>query len=262
MDAETRHELKTNRLYEFLLKAKEWLDKWLNAILIAITIIFLAIAGWRWWSARQQSAVDRAWGVIAESRVEAADIGDQPLEELRALAAEGVDPTVVAVARIRLADGLSYRATGPATTAKLAEAEQALNAVIDSAEVSPLIRAGALYRLACVLESQRKFDAARAAYERLKDSAFANSPYHAIAADRITSLDNLPKNVDFLPGSAPVEAPKIPEPTSTPTSTPASAPTSAPASAPVNAGGTPPASAPSADAAPTTRPASGPASGS
>lgn len=258
MDAETRHELKTNRLYEFLLKAKEWLDKWLNAILIAITIIFLAIAGWRWWSARQQSAVDRAWGVIAESRVEAADIGDQPLEELRALAAEGVDPTVVAVARIRLADGLAYRATGPATTAKLAEAEQALNAVIDSAEVSPLIRAGALYRLACVLESQRKFDAARTAYERLRDSAFADSPYYAIAADRITSLDNLPKNVDFLPGSAPVEAPKIPEPTSTP----ASAPTSAPASAPVDAGGAPPASAPSGDAAPTTRPASGPASGS
>lgn len=263
MDAETRHELKTNRLYETLLKLKEWLDKWLNVILIGITILFLSIAAWRWWSGRQQSAVDKAWGVIAETRVESTDAGDQPLEELRGLVDSGVDPTVVAVARIRLADGLAYRATGPTTTGKLADAEKELNAVINTTEVNPLIRAAAIYRLACVHESQGKFDAAKSTYERLKDPAFANSPFQNAADERIASLAALPKDVPFLPGAAPVEAPKIPEPASAPASGPATAPASSPASAETPAEGAPAsAPGPGSQPAPGTQPASAPGSGS
>lgn len=260
MDAETRHELKTNRLYDWLLKSKEWLDKWLNLILILVTVIFLSLAGWRWWSARQESALDAAWGVLNSARVENTSAGDQPLEELRQLIRENHDPALTAIARIELADGLLFRVTDEDSgAAKLSEAAEQLDAVVDSG-VSPIIRAAALHRLAAVQESQNKFDAAKATYEKLKQTEFANSPFQESAQDRLNALAELPKSFDFLPGSAPVEAPRIQTPAST--SAPASGPASSPAVAPAQPTTVPaqPASAP-APATPASQSATAPSGG-
>jgi predicted negative regulator of RcsB-dependent stress response len=246
MDAEQRHELKTNELANFLLKLKEWSDKYLNTVLTIVAVAALAWAGYRFWSWRQENAVHAAWAEVSRANIRDLTAGDAPLDQLRRVIAEAPDPTVAAIARIRLATGLVQRAGEAGGEARLSEAATELRNVVNSGEADSL-KGAALFKLATVSEGQRDMKAAREAYETLiNNPQYAALPFKTLAEDRIKTLDEIAARVEFLPGAAP-----LPTPPAT-----ASAPASAKAT---DAALMPIASAPPVPA-PVSQPASKPAS--
>lgn len=223
MDAEHRQELKTNELAESLVKLKAFADKYLNTVLTVVAIVAAAFAAYRWWSWRHENAVASAWAEVAKANVLDPTAGDAAMDKLRTVISDAPEPTVAAMARLRLATGLIDRASEPGNEGRLGDAIQALEAVVNSAEADSL-RGNALLKLATAYESKRDFAAARSAYQKLTEStAFAELPYRKIAEDRLKSLDEIAVKVDFTPGARPV-----PPPASAPVAV-----TSAPASQPV-----------------------------
>jgi predicted negative regulator of RcsB-dependent stress response len=250
MDAEERHELKTNELANLLVKLKDWSDKYLNTVLTVVALAALVWAGYRFWSWRQENAVHAAWAEVSRANIRDLTAGDAPLDQLRRVIADSPDPTVAAIARIRLAAGLVQRADEAGGEARLSEAATELRNVVSSG-VSDSLKAAALFKLASVCEGQRDLKAAREAYEQLvKTPVYDALPFKALAEDRLKTLDELATKVDLLPGSAPLPVPP----------SAASAPTSAPASVPTTQLAPQPSPAPATTTQPASQPASKPAS--
>lgn len=219
MDAEQRHELKTNELANLLLKLKDWSDKYLNSVLTIIAVAALAWAGYRFWSWRQENAVHAAWAEVSRANIRDLTAGDAPLDQLRRVAKDAPDSTVAAIARIRLAAGLMQRADEAGGEVRLSEAATELRTVIGSA-VSDSLKAAALFKLGSVSEGQRDLKAAREAYQQLVSTPQYDSlPFKTMAEDRLKTLDDLAVRVEFLPGAAPLPVPPAPA------SAPATAPT-------------------------------------
>ena len=66
MDAETRHELKTNELAQVIDRIRNFDDERMRYVLIALTIILLAVVGYRWWSWSSRSALEGDWKHLAQ----------------------------------------------------------------------------------------------------------------------------------------------------------------------------------------------------
>ncbi|MBI5866491.1 MAG: tetratricopeptide repeat protein [Planctomycetes bacterium] len=247
MDAEERHDLKTSELAKSFVKIKEWLDKYLNTILTIVAIVALAWAGYRYWNYRHEQAVATAWAEVKKANVLDTTAGDAPLDELRQVIKDPPDPTVAAIARLRLATGLAARADEAGGETRLSEAITELQAVIESAAADSL-KAAALFSVATIHESKRDLNAAKSAYEQITTGAqFESTPFRKLAQDRLASLPSLEQRIEFLPGSAPPPPP------------PASAPATSQATKLDNA----PSPTPSigAQAPATTKPASAPKDG-
>lgn len=232
MDAEERHELKTNELANLLVRLKDWSDKYLNTVLTIVAAAALVWAGYRFWSWRKENAVHSAWAEVSRANIRDLSAGEAPLDQLRRVISDAPDQTVAAIARIRLAVGLSQRASEAGGEARLADAATELRAVISS-NVADSLKAAALFELASVCEGQRDLKGAREAYQQLLSTPQYDAlPYKSLADERLKTLDDLATSVDFLPGSAPKPVP--PTPASAPASAPAtaSAPIPPPATAP------------------------------
>lgn len=207
MDAEHRQELKTNELAENLVKLKALADKYLNTVLTVVAIVAAVFAAYRWWSWRHETAVAGAWAEVAKANVLDPTAGDAAMDKLRSVIADAPEPTVAAMARLRLATGLIDRASEPGNEGRLADAIQALEAVVNSSEADSL-KGAALLKLATAYESKRDFAAARSAYQKMIDTpAYADLPYKKMAEERLKTLDEIAAKVDFTPGARPVPPP-------------------------------------------------------
>jgi hypothetical protein len=211
MDAEHRHALKTNELAETLSKLKEFGEKWLNHILIGVAVIMLIWAGYRFWSWRQESALTSGWTKLLNAETDDPTAGDAPLDQIRQVIADAPDAALQTMARIKLAEALLERATGPDAQTRLTDAERELKTAFDSPSTPDLLRAAVLYQLAIVQETRRDFAAAREAYQKLTtDARFAASPFRKIAENRLADLDQIASRIEFLPGTAPKPLPPAP----------------------------------------------------
>jgi hypothetical protein len=245
MDAETRHELKTNELAATLVKAKDLIDRYLNTVLVILIVAVLAYTAVRLWSWRHTSALEAGWAEFGKINVEDSTAGDAPLDQLRKIIAEAPDDTLRTAARIRLADALAGSAVDKAMPARVGEAITEFTAIFDSPQSNALFKAAAAFRLAGLHETQRDFAKAAEYYTRLStDAAFADSPFAKIAAERLLTLDSLKDAVVFTPGSAPPPPPP-------PSIAPAPAADVPPASAPAEIA---PAESPPPQSAPTETP--------
>jgi len=236
MDADTRHQLKTNELVQ-LLSRIDLSDRRLWYWIVGVGLVVVLYFGWKLRNWQARAALDLEWQSL-RSLDTSTKHGDAPLEQLRRLISENSDPRVVAAARLRLGNALFERAgeNTAESSSYLDEAVRELAAVAESADVPPAMPAAALFKLGKVYETRREFDQARQVYERLRDdSRFEGVPFRELAADRLELLDKLAARIELQPGLAP-----LPPPASKPASAPSassphaapqpSLPTSAPAS--------------------------------
>ena len=236
MDADKRHQLKTNELAEALTKLRDFGgDRQTRIWLAVLAVALIVIVGYRTWGRVQAGRLAHGWQTFAEvgPRVETDAAG--AAEDLRSLISSAPNRAVAAAARLRLADALRRIAESDPQQADavLNESVEALAAVVDDDRVSPALVAAASYSLGTSYESLRDFDRAAEAYKLVsEDVRFAGSPFVDMAADRLASLDDLRVPVDFEPGlpptAEPAEMPTTAATTSQPATKPAeSAPTSA-----------------------------------
>lgn len=209
MDAEKRHQLKTNELAEALGKIRDFgSDPQTRYWLLGLVILVVAVVGYRWWAGRQQRQSISAWAALAqvgggpERDVDA--IGD----ELRALIADAPDALFAVNARVRLAILLCRQAEEDTGRSKelLTQAVEVLRQVVDDPVAPPALVAAAAFSLGTSCESLRDFDGATAAYRRITDEPrFAGSPFTDLAARRLETLGELSVPVHFEPGMPPPE---------------------------------------------------------
>jgi predicted negative regulator of RcsB-dependent stress response len=206
MDADTRHQLKTNELAEALSKLRSISDRqfWTGFALIAVII-----AGWvgfRLWRTQQSESLSSAWTKLLTISTLSQNPSGDAVAELRQLAASNSDPALLAAVRLRLAQALIQQAGPNAASGdtNLQEAADLLRQLSqDSSAPSPLA-AAAMMALAGVQEQMRRFDEARATYTVLaNDARFDGLPYRELAQNRAASLDSLKTQIVFAPGESP-----------------------------------------------------------
>ncbi|MEP0848119.1 MAG: hypothetical protein HRF50_15015 [Phycisphaerae bacterium] len=202
MDADTRHQLKSNELAEFFARAAEFRDRRVNAVAIAVVALVVLYAGYKFWNWRTGVAAETAWARLGAVGSIDPSLGDAPLDSLRKVIEDGAPPAVEAMARLRLANALLARGIA-GDSGRLGEAALQLEALLGS-DAPALLRAAATFQLANVLESQRDFARAKETYQRLaSDPAFIGSPFIRLAAERLESLDSLPVSIEMRPGLPP-----------------------------------------------------------
>ena len=218
MDADTRHQLKQNELAEALSKLVDFSDKRTTGWLVAILVVALGYAGYKFWGWRQQARLVEAHQTLAQINSLDASMGDAPLEQLRQLIAQNSQPGLVALARLKLSEGLETRGQGADGVTRLAEAEAEYNTILNMPDAPCAAKAPALYRLGIICESKRDFEQAREAYTTLsRDPSYQGSPFVTVAEARLERLDDLAVPVVFEPGMSPVPIPEpVPEPTTQP----------------------------------------------
>ncbi len=215
MDAETRHQLKQNELAEVLGKLRTLDDKRITYALIAIIAVLGLYAAFRLWSYSAQAAVSRSWQQLSEVRSrlgkETPDVS--AVTDLRKLIDNSPDVSLKGYARLLLAGELNRTALADTVRRNdlLNDAAGQLKAVIDGASGAPALQAVAMFALASTHESQRKFDDAKALYQKLTtEAAYAGSPFKTLAEQRLTDFDKLSRSPAFVEGDPPAPPPGAP----------------------------------------------------
>ena len=214
MDADTRHQLKSNELAEMLTSLKDLKKPQYLYPGILVLVILVAVVAWYGWRYTQRVAAEQDWQRL--ERIAAGLGSGDPTavsgaqSELRALLQENVQPTVRGYARIELArsrieQGLAEPTERPGA---FEEAARVLEETLADPVAPEMQRAEATFLLASAYESLRQFDRAKELYQALmQEPRYAGSPYRGMAEKRLADLDTLSKPIAFLPGEAPPPPP-------------------------------------------------------
>ncbi|MGD8454539.1 MAG: hypothetical protein PVJ57_22220 [Phycisphaerae bacterium] len=216
MDADTRHQLKTNELGEALSKLRSFSsDRQTRLWLLVIVLVLAAWGAYRYWNYARVASVTQAWYDLEQiNRKRAAgESAASTMAELKTLIDGTSNPAVRTTARIRLAATLHQQAeeNPDEYDEYIKQAVAALEPVLSDTEAPPALVAAAMFALATDHESLRQYDEAQTLYEKLRDDErFVGSPFYEAADMRLETLDELRQRVTFLPGSAPPPAPPPP----------------------------------------------------
>ena len=205
MDAEKRHQLKTNELAEALGKVRDFGgDPQTRYWMIGIAAILVAYAGYRLWNNMAAQRVAAGWHEL--SQVSAQDNASVAIDELRTLITQAPNQTAEAVGRIRLAAALRNRAdeTPAERESLLKEAVETLKPLVSDPNAEASLVAAAAFSLATMNESLREFDAAAVVYKMIVDEKrFEGSPFREASSKRLETLDELRVPIAFEPGMPP-----------------------------------------------------------
>lgn len=218
MDADTRHQLKTNELADALNRLRDWNNPSTRAWVLGVVAVVLLLIAWRAWSVARTSAAEQKWQQFGDVQERLASQNETEraaaLSELRTLinAESGTSLGGYArllLARVRYGEGLEkpdQRSTA------FQEAATLLDEILGGAPIPP-VEAAASFARASVHESQaaidsaardQHLDAARKLYQHLVDDArFEGSPFVSRARQRLDSMDALKDPVTLLPGNPP-----------------------------------------------------------
>jgi predicted negative regulator of RcsB-dependent stress response len=214
MDADTRHQLKSNELADMLTSLKDLKKPQYLYPSLLVLVILVAVGAWYGWRYSQRVAAEQDWQRL--DRISAGlNSGDASAlsgaqGELRAMLQEKLPPSVQGYARIELArsrveQGLSQPAERPGA---FEEAAKLLEEVRSDPTTAPMQQAEATFLLASTCESLRQLDRAKELYQSLtQDAKYVGSPYRALAEKRLSDIDTLAKPVAFVPGEAPAPTP-------------------------------------------------------
>lgn len=211
MDADTRHQLKQNELAEALGKLRDWDNPSNRYLILAIALLVILFAAWKAWSYSEQHAREVASRQLGDIQM-ALQAGEPStvataVADLRALIADASDPGIAGAARLRLAsfrhnEGLMKPDTREEA---FAEAARLYDEVIHTRGIPASIEATATFGLATVYESMRKFDEAKALYDKLQEEPrFRGSPYVLMATERVQNFDELREPITLASGAPPV----------------------------------------------------------
>jgi hypothetical protein len=232
MDAEKRHHLKQNDLAEALAKLRD-LGSHREVLYwaAAIVVVLAAFVVYRNWGSWQASRAARAWRGLSEVSQKVQSNTPGAMDELRGIVSDSSNPTLAAAARIRLAATLRAKATetGTLDTAALQQSVEVLQPLLNEPGLSPGLVGAAGLSLATSYETLGQFDDAERIYNLLLDEQrFAGTGYPKAAAERLKTLPELRKPVEFVAGLPPQEAPSVsvltPEVMAGPPAPPAEAP--------------------------------------
>lgn len=213
MDADTRHQLKTNELAEALSKLRDFgRDPQTQLWVLVIVVILVAWGGYKYWNYARDSKVAQAWQELEQINRRLIAEGDSTtaVADLQALIDDSSNATVRTTARIRMAATLRQQAEDSPDEYEqlLSKSVAALEPVLEDKDAPPALVAAATFALATDHESLRQFDEAQTLYEQLRDNErFVGSPFHNAADVRLETLDDLRQPVTFLPGSPPPPVP-------------------------------------------------------
>jgi predicted negative regulator of RcsB-dependent stress response len=210
MDAEKRHHLKQNDLAEALAKLRELGSRkellyWVAGIVVVIAAVFV----YRSWGTWQANRAARSWLEYSEVNRKVESNTPGALDELRGIISSSSNPTLTAAARIQLAAALRAKAGETATvdTSALQEAIEVLKPLLNEPGSPPPVVGAAALSLASCYETLGQFDDAEQIYKILSDEQrFAGTGYAKAAAERLKTLPDLRKPVEFVAGLPPQPA--------------------------------------------------------
>lgn len=235
MDAEHRHELKTNELADWLRQTPEYLKKNANTI-IGIALIVIGLVTWpmfsRWRAAsdyakaasvaeaidslqRDLSNLLQAASKDTQARLDAASAVNVSNKALQEQAQKATDPNLKALALMKAAQGirteLLWRAEAIAVQdieAKTQQAQRLYQQALEMA-VNPTLRAMAQFGWGLCAEQLGQRDQAVSIYQAiLKEPSYATTHFPALAQRR---LDHIDKNmVAVVFAAAPAETTPAP----------------------------------------------------
>lgn len=207
MDAERRHQLKTNELGEAFEKISsfDFTDRRFIGGVVAVVAIVLGYLGWQWWQSSRAKALAYGWSELAAVNTMDQVGQSDPVGRLRIIIKNNSDPGLLAAARLRLASALRVEAQRLPLQREtlLREGIEELDKSIQDKAVVPEWVAAALYAQAGLYEELRRFDDAAARYRSLEDARFAGTPFQMLATARAPSLEELRIDVRFTPGISP-----------------------------------------------------------
>jgi hypothetical protein len=258
MDADTRHQLKTNELAEVLATLRDLKNPRFLYPAGAVALVAIAVLAWLSWRYSQRLTAERDWERLGRISLDLSDPDASRVaaaqSEARALLQERTAAHVRGYARLELARSLVAQgmAQPDQRAAAFDEAVRLLEQTRSDPAAPPLLNASSTFLLATTCESQYQFDRAKQLYQSLADDTRSvGSPYKALAEDRLTSLDTLTKPVVFTPGEPPAPPPPAtqtvtlsPQPLQPPLLTPQPAPSEPIILRPVPGPGEEPAPAP------------------
>jgi predicted negative regulator of RcsB-dependent stress response len=220
MDADVRHQLKTNELALALARLRELRDPKSLLTLAALLVVVAAVVGWFVWKYSREHSLEQGWARLA--KISSSLLTDDPVavigaqSDLRAMIQQTSDPRLVGYARLRLARSRIDQAFNQPTQRQeaLEEAADLLRQVLSDPQTPPLLHAPASFLLATAYESLRQMDKAREQYEALTtEERYAGSPYRGLAAARLDSMAALETPVVFEPGNPPAPTQPATSPT-------------------------------------------------
>lgn len=251
MDAEHRHELKSNELVEFFAQLPDFVRKYSNQILgvCLILIALVVIPLWKNWRqegrrAQQAAMVSRiqtareavSKAVQQTEGIQPGTLLDSAAEELKTAAETAPQKDLAALARIeeakllRSALHLQADLNAEEVSSKLTQAQQACQEALTLAQ-SPTIKGMAELQLGLCAEESGQYEQARDIYTRiLQNTGYQGTSVIEQARLRLDLLEDNSVKVVFAP--APPE--EKPEPAEASSEQPQAAPaqTLAPAPAP------------------------------
>lgn len=221
MDSEERHELQDNDLSSWLQYGLwTFLKQNGSYLLLVLALGFLGYQLWNLYEQKQENKRNAAWFDLRT-----AETADNPAAKLLDIASSNDYAPVQAEAYLKLG---SYYGTQlvlePAEllnkklsrTDALTKAAGYYKEAIDAMPDDKLIAAKGHLGIASADEDLGEWDKAKAEYEILTDKAgkFAGTPYAALAASRLSGLDdrrNSPRLASMIPPPAPVNpVPQLP----------------------------------------------------
>jgi predicted negative regulator of RcsB-dependent stress response len=209
MDADTRHQLKTNELAEALNKLQNLRDPRLLYGLAVVGVVLVAVLAYFVWSYTQRRAAEAGWNSLNEigTRLMSADAAEvlKAESDLRAFIDSTSDTGLAGYGRLRLAHSRFVQAMEhpEQRPAGFEEAKQLLeNARADAAE-TPLLDSAVTFLLASTYESLGQPEEARKLYEMMKTEPRYAGPYRELADARLETMDTAAANVVLAAGSPP-----------------------------------------------------------
>lgn len=208
MDADKRHYLKQNELAEALTKLRN-LSSHREVLywVAAVAVVLLAFVGYRGWGSLQASLAAKSWHELSQvsQKVQIKTVG--ALDELRGIISNASNPTLAASARIQLAAALRESATqtGTIDQAALQESVEVLKPLLNQRDLSPTLAGAAALSLASSYETLGQFDEAEQTYNIIlsDQQRFAGTGYANVAAERLETLPELRKPMEFAAGLPP-----------------------------------------------------------
>jgi hypothetical protein len=219
MDADKRHQLRTNELADALASLRDLKSPHFIYAGAALAVILIGVAGWLGWRYSQRVTAERDWKRLTDSCADLAggqaDLIAQAQAELRAMIQARTTPVVRGYARLELARSrVTQGMTQPEERqAAFAEAVSLLEELRGDPEVPAQLDAAGTFLLASTHESLRQLDRAKELYRALaEDARYAGSPYQDLAEMRLADVDTLGTPVVFTPGDPPPPPPPATQP--------------------------------------------------
>lgn len=237
MDAEHRHELKTNELAKWINNFPQWVKKNVKFLIYAAIVLVLVVGSYLYHHQKvenvsekklaftqQATALPQTKSRIIQARGQNIDLSFNLLkiaDDMANSADQADNSDIAAIAHIKGADALRtelhYR-TGAVTQQdieiQIAQAKESYNKALEKEPSNPSLKALATFGLGLCEEEIGNFDAAKEIYKKIVETPeFEGTTAAAAAKTRVNTMNDFKERLTFKPAPVIVD-PNAPAPIS------------------------------------------------